>query len=160
MPILHRIDAWLDGKLRLAVSGAQAMYQTIITLSLSFLVFTFGSLLVAIQIAGGQLTPRIIATTAATTVRYSVGLFVFTLVLAVGALNRLEEPVRQFIALVVAVFGVACIADFLFLIDYAARLLRPVASSRGSARRHRGDQVRLSASDAAGGFGRAAQRAG
>jgi uncharacterized membrane protein len=130
MPILHRIDAWLGWQVaRLAVSGAQAMYQTIITLSLSFLVFTFGSLLVAIQIAGGQLTPRIIATTLLrdNVVRYSVGLFVFTLVLAVGALNRLEEPVRQFVGLVVALFGIACIADFLFLIDYAARLLRPVS---------------------------------
>ena len=130
VPILHRIDAWLGWEVaRLAVSGAQAMYQTIITLSLSFLVFTFGSLLVAIQIAGGQLTPRIIATTLLrdNVVRYSVGLFVFTLVLAVGALNRLEEPVHSSSALVVAVFGVACIADFLFLIDYAARLLRPVS---------------------------------
>ena len=130
VPILHRLDAWLGWEFAgLAVSGAQAMYQTIITLSLSFLVFTFGSLLVAIQIAGGQLTPRIIATTLLrdNVVRYSVGLFVFTLVLAVGALNRLEEPVRQFVALVVALFGVACIADFLFLIDYAARLLRPVS---------------------------------
>ena len=127
---MHRIDAWLGWQFaNLAVSGAQAMYQTIITLALSFLVFTFGSLLVAIQIAGGQLTPRIIATTLLrdNVVRYSVGLFVFTLVLAVGALNRLEEPVRQFVALVVAGFGVASIADFLFLIDYAARLLRPVS---------------------------------
>ena len=129
-PILYRIDVWLGWQVaRLGVTGAQAMYQTIITLSLSFLVFTFGSLLVAIQIAGGQLTPRIIATTLLrdNVVRYSVGLFVFTLVLAVGAVNRLEESVRQFTALVVAVFGVACIADFLFLIDYAARLLRPVS---------------------------------
>jgi uncharacterized membrane protein len=47
----------------LGLKGAQSLYQTVITLSLSFLVFTFGSLLVAIQIAGGQLTPRIIATT-------------------------------------------------------------------------------------------------
>jgi hypothetical protein len=44
-------------------AGAAALYQTVITLTLSFLVFTFGSLLVAIQVAGGQLTPRIIATT-------------------------------------------------------------------------------------------------
>jgi uncharacterized membrane protein len=129
-PLLQHFDAWLGWQIaRLSVAGAQAMYQTIITLTLSFLVFTFGSLLVAIQIAGGQLTPRIIATTLLrdNVVRYSVGLFVFTLVLAVGALNRLEEPVRQFVALVVAAFGVACIADFLFLIDYAARLLRPVS---------------------------------
>ena len=129
-PLLHRIDAWLGWQFaRLAVAGAQAMYQTVITLTLSFVVFTFGSLLVAIQIAGGQLTPRIIATTLLrdNVVRYSVGLFVFTLVLAVGALNRLEEPVPQFVGLVVGALGVACIADFLFLIDYAARLLRPVS---------------------------------
>ena len=35
----------------------------VITMALSFVVFTFGSLLVAIQVASGQLTPRIIATT-------------------------------------------------------------------------------------------------
>ena len=54
--------------------------------------FTFGSLLVAIQVAGGQLTSRIIATTLLrdNVVRYSVGLFVFTLVFAVAALSRQE----------------------------------------------------------------------
>ena len=81
-------------------AGATALYQTVITLTLSFLVFTFGSLLVAIQVAGGQLTPRIIATTLLrnNVVRYSVGLFVFTLVFAVGALNRQEESVHELVA--------------------------------------------------------------
>jgi len=128
--MLHTLDRWLDWRLAgLAVSGAQAMYQTVITLTVSFLVFTFGSLLVAIQIAGAQLTPRIIATTLLrdNVVRYSVGLFVFTLVFAVGALNRLEEAVHELVALLTGMLGVACIADFLFLIDYAARLLRPVS---------------------------------
>ncbi len=129
-PFLHALDAWLHWRLAgLAITGAQAMYQTVITLTLSFLVFTFGSLLVAIQIAGGQLTPRIIATTLLrdNVVRYSVGLFVFTLVFAVGALNRQDESVHELVALLTAMLGVACIADFLFLIDYAARLLRPVS---------------------------------
>jgi uncharacterized membrane protein len=128
--LVHALDEWLGWRLAgLAVAGAQAMYQTVITLTLSFLVFTFGSLLVAIQIAGGQLTPRIIATTLLrdNVVRYSVGLFVFTLVFAVGALNRLEESTHELVALVTGALGVACIADFLFLIDYAARLLRPVS---------------------------------
>src|SRR5205085_7102556 len=110
-------------------AGAQGLYQTVITLTLSFLVFTFGSLLVAIQVAGGQLTPRIIATLILrdNVVRYSVGLFVFTLVFAVMALNRAEAAVHQLVAMLTASLGVACIADFLFLIDYAARLLRPVS---------------------------------
>jgi len=91
-------------------------------------VFTFGSLLVAIQVAGGQLTSRIIATVLLrnNVVRYSVGLFVFSLVFAVGALNRQTFQVHELVALVTAMLGIACIADFLFLIDYAARLLRPV----------------------------------
>ena len=38
------------------------MFNAIITATLSFIVFTFGSLLVALQVASGQLTPRIIAT--------------------------------------------------------------------------------------------------
>ena len=129
-PLFRELDAWLKWRIYgFAPAGATALYQTVITMTLSFLVFTFGSLLVAIQVAGGQLTPRIIATTLLrnNVVRYSVGLFVFTLVFAVAALNRQEESVSEIISLVAGFLGVACIADFLFLIDYAARLLRPVA---------------------------------
>jgi len=129
-PMIHAFDGWQRWVLGgLEPAGATALYQTVITLTLSFLVFTFGSLLVAIQVAGGQLTPRIIATTLLrnNVVRYSVGLFVFTLGFAVGALNRQEASVRQLVALLTGILGVACIADFLFFIDYAARLLRPVA---------------------------------
>src|SRR4029078_1116251 len=97
-PALRGLDnglAWRTSGL--GPAGATGLYQTVITLTLSFLVFTFGSLLVAIQIAGGQLTPRIIANLLLrdNVVRYSVGLFVFTLVFAVMALNRVEETVHQ-----------------------------------------------------------------
>ena len=129
-PVLRALDAWLGWRLvGLEVSGAQALFQTVITLTLSFVVFTFGSLLVAIQVAGGQLTPRIIATILLSdnVVRWSVGLFTFSLALAVTALNRLEDRVPELVALVTIVLGVASIAVFLFLIDYAARLLRPVS---------------------------------
>jgi len=45
------------------VPGAQALFQAVVSATLAFMVFTFASLLVAIQIASAQLTPRIIATT-------------------------------------------------------------------------------------------------
>jgi len=128
-PALRILDGWLAWRLTgLSLSGAQALYQTVITLTLSFIVFTFGSLLVAIQIAGGQLTPRIIATTLLrdNVVRYSVGLFVFTLIYAVMALNRAETSAHEIVAFLASGLGIACMATFLFLIDYAARLLRPV----------------------------------
>jgi uncharacterized membrane protein len=127
-PIIRIVDASLQWRLLgLGLQGAQALYQTVITLTLTFLVFTFGSLLVAIQIAGGQLSPRIIATTLLrnNVVRYSVGLFVVALVFAVMSLNRLEGKVLQITAFINACLGIMSMATFLFLIDYAARLLRP-----------------------------------
>jgi len=130
VPVLRVLDAWLEWDMvSLGVEGSKSMYQTVITLNMSFLIFTFGSLLVAIQIAGGQLTPRVIATTLLrdNVVRYSVGLFVFALIFSVMALNRMEDKVHDLVTFITGCLGVATIVVFLFLIDYAARLLRPVS---------------------------------
>ena len=115
--------------LALGVTGAQAMFNAVITLTLSFIVFTFGSFLIAIQVASGQYTPRIIATTLLrdNVIRYTVGLFVFTFLFAIKALDRTETSVHQLEAFVVGLLGLICIVAFLFLIDYAARMLRPVS---------------------------------
>ena len=83
----------------LSMDGARSVLETIITLNLSFLVFTFGSLLIAIQVAGGQYTPRIIATTLLrdNAIRGIVGYFVFTLLFSVRVLFRMgNEMVNQF----------------------------------------------------------------
>jgi uncharacterized membrane protein len=128
-PAVRMLDGQLGWNSGLGVAGAQALYQTVITLTASFLVFTFGSLLVALQVASGQLTPRIIATTLLrdNVLRYTVGLFVFSLIFAVIALDRLNATVHEIVTLLTAVLGISCIAAFLFLIDHAARLLRPVS---------------------------------
>jgi len=129
-PLVRTLDEHFGFRIiGLGVAGAQTLYQTVITLTLSFMVFTFGSLLVAIQVAGGQMTPRIIATTLLrdNVVRGSVGLFVFTLMFSVMSLDRLVDKVHELLALIGAILGVACMVTFLFLIDYAARLLRPVS---------------------------------
>ena len=118
------IPAWPFG-----LSGTQTALQTIITMSLSFIVFTFGSLLVAIQVASGQLTPRIIATTLLrdNVIRITVGLFVFTLLFALGTVARIEATVPRLVMWAAAILGIISVMAFLFLIDYAARLLRPVS---------------------------------
>src|SRR5262245_2414232 len=128
--LAHALDAWLGWTLLgLATSGAQATLQTIITSTMSFVVFTFGSLLVAIQVASGQLTPRIIATTLLRddVVRYTVGLFIFSILFALGVLNRIDGSVPQLAVFVAACLGLCCFAALLYLIDYAARMLRPVS---------------------------------
>jgi uncharacterized membrane protein len=128
--ILHRLDGWLGWAfLDLGAPGAQAMLNAIVTATLSFVVFTFGSLLVALQVASGQLTPRIIATVLVRNdvVRYTTGLFIFTLLFAVSATNRMQGTVFQLVVFVAACLGILCFAAFLYLIDYAARLLRPIS---------------------------------
>ena len=123
-----RIDA-ATAYLGLSAAGARSMLETAVTLNLSFLVFTFGSLLVAIQVAGGQYTPRIIATTLLRdkVIRGTVGFFVFTLIFALRVLTRMDDAVHQFNTFVAALLGVFSMMVFLFLIDYAARFLRPVS---------------------------------
>ncbi len=128
--LVHALDDWLGWQLqRFSAAGAQALLETIVTMNLSFIVFTFGSLLIAIQVAGGQLTPRVIATTLLrdNVVRYTVGLFVFALLFAISALNRITGTGDQLVLVVAGVLGLLSMAAFLYLIDYAARLLRPVS---------------------------------
>lgn len=128
--IVQALEPHMDwASFDLGLDGAKALTNAVVTLTLSFVVFTFGSLLVAIQVASGQYTPRIIATTLLrdNVIRYTVGLFVFTLLFALRTLNHLETTVPPFLTWVTGVLGLLCLVAFLFLIDYAARLLRPVS---------------------------------
>jgi uncharacterized membrane protein len=128
--LAHGLDGWLEWNfLGFAIPGAQALLQATITATLSFVVFTFGSLLVAIQVASAQLTPRIIATTLLRNgvVKYTVGLFIFTLMFALSAQNRMGKDVHQLVMLMDALLTIFSLAAFLYLIDYAARLLRPIS---------------------------------
>jgi uncharacterized membrane protein len=115
--------------LAMTLSGTLAAMDTIITLTVSFVVFTFGSLLVAIQVASGQLTPRIIATTLLrdNVIRFTVGLSIFTLLFAAGTKARIGETIPYFVTTVAVMLAFASIVTFLYMIDYAARLLRPVS---------------------------------
>jgi len=128
--ILHWLDPWLGWAfLGVAVPGAQATLQSIVSATLSFIVFTFGSMLVAIQVASAQLTPRIIATTLLrdNVVKYTVALFIFTLLFAMSAQNRIEKDVHQLVLFLAVLLGVTSVAAFFYLIDYASRLLRPIS---------------------------------
>ena len=118
------------GFLGLTMTGARSLVGDIVSADLAFLVFTFGSLLVAIQVAGGQYTPRIIATTLLrdNIIRGISGLFVFALLFANRTLGWMgENEVHQLQVFIAALFGFASVVAFLFLIDYAAKSLRPVS---------------------------------
>jgi uncharacterized membrane protein len=126
--VLH---SWLDWIpwFGTTVAGATEALNTVESLASAFIVFTFGSLLIVIQVASGQLTPRLIATTLLrnNVIRFMVGLFTFTMMFAVGTGARFDTEVPRFAVTIAWVLGIASIAAFFFLIDYTARSLRPVS---------------------------------
>ena len=126
---LHERLGWVPRWFGATPAATSEALNTVVTLSISFIVFSFGSLLVAIQVASGQLTPRIIATTLLrnNVIRFTVGLFTFTMLFAVGTGARLDSSMTHPAIAISWALGVASIAAFLFLIDYTARLLRPVS---------------------------------
>src|ERR1700756_1532871 len=138
-PLTEMLGRWMirqgtldpkTGLLGLSMTGARSLLGDIVSADLAFLVFTFGSLLVAIQVAGGQYTPRIIATTLLrdNIIRGISGLFVFTLLFANRTASWMgENEVHQLQVFIAALFGFASVVAFLFLIDYAAKSLRPVS---------------------------------
>ena len=132
---LIRIVGWLDDWLqwswawKLEVSTVDAALESMVSATVAFIVFAFSSLLVAIQIASAQLTPRIIATTLLrdNTIRAIVALFVLTLAFAVGTLARAQDHVPYMLLTCAVLLAGASTVAFIYLIDYAARLLRPVS---------------------------------
>jgi uncharacterized membrane protein len=138
-PVTEMVGRWMisqgtldpkTGFLGLSMTGARSLLGDIVSADLAFLVFTFGSLLVAIQVAGGQYTPRIIATTLLrdNIIRGISGLFVFTLLFANRTQSWMgENEVHQLQVFIAALFGFASVVAFLLLIDYAAKFLRPVS---------------------------------
>jgi uncharacterized membrane protein len=127
--MLHWLDMRLEWDLLgFKMAGAKSLLEAFVSATLAFVVFTFGSLLVAIQIASAQMTPRIIATLLLRNdvVKYTVGFLTFTLVFALSAENTLDEDLQQLLILVAILVGILAFGAFFYLIDYASRLLRPI----------------------------------
>jgi uncharacterized membrane protein len=132
---LIRIVGWLDDWLqwswawKLDVATVDTTLESVVSATVAFIVFAFSSLLVAIQIASAQLTPRIIATTLLrdNTIRGVVALFVLTLAFGVGTLARAQNTVPYLLLTVAILLAGTSTVAFIYLIDYAARLLRPVS---------------------------------
>lgn len=138
--LAERIDRWMTGKgwydphtgyLAVNAAEAHALLDRIFNLNLSCLVFAFGSLPVAIQVASGQYTPRIIATTLLrdNVIRWIVGLFTFTMLWAHRTMVQLGEgsTVPQLQVFLASALGISSLIAFIVLIDHCARSLRPVS---------------------------------
>jgi len=128
--VANRLIPWLDSVVgwesRLTVEGSRAVFAALAASMLTFIVFVFSMLLVAVQLASAQLSPRILGTAFRDRViKFALTVFVFTFAISLGVLGRLDDSVPQIAAWVVTYTNVASLGVYLYMIDHVGRLLRP-----------------------------------
>jgi uncharacterized membrane protein len=110
---------------------ARAVLGTMAASMFTFVVFVCSALLVAVQLASAQLTPRIIAIVFRDPItRLSLTLFVFTFTFSLSTLVRITDTVPMLTAQCAAYSSLASLAVFLYLIDHVGRVLRPSGALR------------------------------
>jgi uncharacterized membrane protein len=124
--LLHRVEAIMGWGSGLNPDTAQTVLGTLASSMFTFIVFVSSALLVAVQLASSQLTPRIIAFVfrdPVTKVSLVVFVFSFTFTLAVLVRVTTSTPI-----LTAHLAGYSCLASlgvFLYLIDHVGKFLRP-----------------------------------
>ena len=113
------------------MQGARAAVGMVAGSMLTFVVFFFSVLLLTVQIASGNLSPRIIARPFQSNIlKASLSLFVFTFVYGLAVLGRLEDRVLELPVFLTVLLSVASIGTFLFVVEFVGKELRPATSLR------------------------------
>jgi uncharacterized membrane protein len=126
VPPLHWIDKTMGWETYLQPSTVQAVLDTMTSSMFTFIVFVSSALLVAVQLASTQLSPRIIAIVfkdPVTKISLVVFVFTFTFTLAVRVL--VTDSVPELTARIAAYGCLASLGMFLFLLDHVGNALRP-----------------------------------
>jgi uncharacterized membrane protein len=128
-PLTRKIDAWMGlTLLGHGKEGARAILQAFVTSSLTFTVFVFSLLLVVVQIASGQLTPRVVSIVLKDKpAKLTLGVFVFTFIYSVAVLGRVEDYIPQFQLFIAILLTLLSIGAFLYLIQYVSKNVRPAS---------------------------------
>ncbi|MFO0807622.1 MAG: DUF2254 domain-containing protein [Gemmataceae bacterium] len=128
------IDQRLGWTMGLSADGARAVASILTGSMLTLIVFIFTVVLLAVQVASAQFTPRVIARVFQDPgTKIALGLFVFVLTFSLVVLGRLEDPVPKLAGLSCAYGALTCVAVFVFLIDRLGKELRPVRILTGVA---------------------------
>ena len=100
----------------------------------TFIVFVCSALLIAVQLASTQLTPRIIGFVFRDPVtKIALTIFVFVFTFSQAVLVRINTEVPTLSAWLAAYSCIACLGVFLFLIDHVGKWLRPSGALRAVA---------------------------
>jgi uncharacterized membrane protein len=122
---------WIDDQTRwellgFQAGGAAAVVSGLSSSLLALIVFAFSILLLAIQIAGGQLSPRVIARIfRMPMLKVILSVFVFSYAYSLAALSRIGDRVPQLPVTLAMFSSIACLALFIHLVQRIGEAFRP-----------------------------------
>ncbi len=124
--LLHWIDQAAGWKSDLDVDTVRAVLGTMASAMFTFIVFVSSALLVAVQLASAQLSPRIIGIVFKDPVtKLALTLFVFMFTLTLAVLVRINSSVPAVSAQLAAYSCLVGLGVFLYLLDHVGKMLRP-----------------------------------
>jgi len=123
---------WLDRSYNwtlfgFTTDGARALLSAIAPATLMLIGLVLTTLLLAVQLASSQMSPRLIASSMARlSVKVCLSVFVVSYVYCSSVLGRIEDHVPQLGVTVAVLLTLLSISAGLYLIDFLAKELRPV----------------------------------
>jgi uncharacterized membrane protein len=127
--LVWKFDLWTQWQLLgYSQDSARSVVGSISSAMLTFVVFLMSMIFIALQVAVGQLTPRIIAFAFRNPIiKTSLGIFMFTYMFSISAQGRLEAPVPQLVVLITVLSTAVSIGVFLYFVDFMVKSLRPIS---------------------------------
>jgi uncharacterized membrane protein len=124
--LLHDFEKMMGWQLKVDSDTMRVVLGNLAGAMFTFIVFVCSSLLLVVQLASAQLTPRIVAVLLGDwATRLTLSAFVFSFTFATSALVRIGSSVPRLTAEIAAYNAAICLGLFLFLIDRVGKLLRP-----------------------------------
>ena len=124
--LLNRIDRALGWQIDVEPDTARTVIGTVAGSMFTLVVVSSSAILVTVQLASAQLTPRIVTLVYRSLLRkFCVSVFVFTFTFSVGALVRIENSAPLLTSYAAAYGFLINLALFLFFIDNMGKTLRP-----------------------------------
>jgi hypothetical protein len=140
--LMHWFEERMGWKAGLNPETTQAVLGTLAGAMFTFIVFVCSSLLLVVQLASAQFTPRALGTMFRDPVtKLTLAVFVFSFTFVLAALLRIGSFVPLLITEVAVTGCAVSLGVFLYLIDHVGKMLRPSGGGPGSS----GHRTNLSA---------------
>jgi len=127
---------WLDGVVgwswfNYSPEGAMGILGAFTASMLTLIVFVLSSLLIVVQLASAQMTPRIIALVFRNPkVKFVLALFTFSYAYTIAVSGRIDQSAPQLSVTFAIMCNLACIAVFFWFVAWVAEGLRPISVLR------------------------------